>query len=63
MKADLSLGMDLPEGVWRWGMPVREMVVFSDRYGMSLSLLILDVPGVEHPDASERDLTDSPPSI
>lgn len=42
---------------------VREMVVISDRYDMSISLLILDPPGVEHPEARDEDMTTIPPTF
>lgn len=60
---DYRLGIEHPEGVWPIRPPVREMVVLSDRYDMSISLLILDVPGVEHADESDEDMTTKPPSF
>ncbi|KWT87616.1 hypothetical protein APY03_3689 [Variovorax sp. WDL1] len=36
---------------------MREMVVLSDRYDMSISLLVLDAPGVEHPDEPDENMT------
>ena len=61
--ADYRLGVEHPEGVWPIRLPVREMVVLSDRYDMSISLLILDTPGVEHPDAPDEDMTTNLPSF
>lgn len=59
--ADYRSGVEHPEGVWPMKLPVREMAVLSDRYDMSISLLILDTPGVEHPDAPDEDMTTIPP--
>lgn len=61
--ADYRLGIEHPEGVWPIRLPVREMVVLSDRYDMSISLLILDSPGVAHPDAPDDDMTTAPPTF
>lgn len=61
--ADYRFGVEHPEGVWPIRLPVREMVVLSDRYDMSISLLILDAPGVEHPDEPDEDMTTNPPSF
>lgn len=61
--ADYRLGVEHPEGVWPIGLPVREMVVLSDRYDMSISLLMLDAPGVEHPDEPNEDMTTNLPSF
>lgn len=61
--ADYRLGLEHPEGVWPIRLPVREMVVLSDRYDMSLSLLMLDAPGVEHPDDPDEDMTTNRPSF
>lgn len=60
---DFRLGVEHPVGVWPIELPVREMVVLSDRYDMSISLLILDSPGVEHPDGADEDMTTKPPSF
>jgi hypothetical protein len=60
---DYRLGVEHSEGVWPMRLPVREMVVLSDRYDMSISLLILDSPGVEHPDAPDEDMTTAPPTF
>lgn len=60
---DYRLGVEHPEGVWPIRLPVREMVVLSDRYDMSISLLILDAPGVEHPDEPDEDMTTNLPSF
>lgn len=61
--ADYRSGVEHPEGVWPMKLPVREMAVLSDRYDMSISLLILDTPGVEHPDAPDEDMTTTPPTF
>lgn len=61
--ADYRLGVDHPVGVWPISLPVREMIVLSDRYDMSISLLVLDAPGVEHPDAPDEDMTTNLPSF
>lgn len=56
-------GVEHCEGVWPIRLPVREMVVISDRYDISISLLLLDAPGVEHPDAPDEDMTTNLPSF
>ena len=61
--ADYRFGVEHPEGVWPVGLPVREMVVLSDRYDMSISLLVLKAPGLEHPDAPDEDMTTNIPSF
>ncbi|MGJ7554664.1 ImmA/IrrE family metallo-endopeptidase [Variovorax sp. RB3P1] len=61
--ADYRLGVDHPVGVWPISLPVREMIVLSDRYDMSISLIVLDAPGVEHPDAPDEDMTTNLPSF
>ena len=61
--ADYRLGVEHSAGVWPIRVPVREMIVLSDRYDMSISLLVLDAPGVEHPDEPDEDMTTSPPSF
>ena len=61
--ADYRLGVEHPKGVWPIRLPVREMVVLSDRYDMSISLLMLDAPGVEHPDEPDEDMTTNLPSF
>lgn len=55
-------GIEHGAGVW-FGDAAREMVVVSDRYDMSISLLILDTPGVQHDDEPEGDMTTQPPSF
>jgi hypothetical protein len=60
---DYRSGVEHPEGVWPMKLPVREMAVLSDRYDMSLSLLIFDTPGVEHHDAPDEDMTTTPPTF
>ncbi len=61
--ADYRSGVEHREGVWPIRLPVREMVVLSDRYDMSISLLLLDAPGVEHPDAPDEDMMTNLPSF
>ena len=61
--ADYRFGVEHPEGVWPVGLPVREMVILSDRYDMSISMLILTAPGLEHPDAPDEDMTTNIPSF
>lgn len=60
---DYRSGLAHSEGVWPIRLPVREMVVLSDRYDMSISLLVLDAPGVEQPDAPDEDMTTNLPSF
>lgn len=60
---DYRSGLAHPEGVWPIRLPLREMVVLSDRYDMSISLLVLDAPGVEQPDAPDEDMTTNLPSF
>lgn len=61
--ADLRSGIEHPESVWPMKLPLREMVVLSDQYDMSISLLILHTPGAEHPDAPDEDMTTKPPTF
>lgn len=61
--ADFRLGIEHPEGVWAIKLPVREMVVLSDRYDMSISLLVLETLGVDHPDEPDKDMTTNLPSF
>ena len=61
--ADYRSGVEHSDDVWPMKLPVREMAVLSDRYDMSISLLILDTPGVEHPDAPDEDMTTTPPTF
>ena len=61
--ADFRVGMEHPGGVWFPGMPVREMVIASDRYDMTISVLVIDAPATtrifeEEPD---NDMTTTPP--
>ena len=62
-RATYRSGVEHPEGVWPMRLPVREMVAISDRYDMSISLLILDTPGVQYPDAPDEDMTTTPPTF
>jgi hypothetical protein len=61
--SDFRLGVDHRPGVWFTGIPVREMVVVSDRYDMTISLLILDVPGVVHDEEPDADMTTQLPTF
>lgn len=61
--ADYRLGVEHSDGVWPINLPVREMVVLSDRYDMSISLLVLEAPGVAHPDEPDEDMTTNLPSF
>lgn len=61
--ADLRSGIEHPESVWPMKLPLREMVVLSDQYDMSISLLILHTPGAEHLDAPDEDMTTKPPTF
>jgi hypothetical protein len=60
---DYRLGVKHPNGVWPINLPVREMVVLSDRYDMSISLLVLETPGLDHPDEPDQDMTTNLPSF
>lgn len=60
---EMRHGAELPAGVWFPEIPVREMVIVSDRYDMTVSLLILDVPGVIQADEPESDMTTDPPTF
>lgn len=61
--SDFRLGVDHAPDVWFSGIPVREMVVVSDRYDMTVSLLMLDVPGAVHDDEPDEDLTTQVPRL
>lgn len=63
LNADHRLGVEHSTVVWPISLPVREMVVLSDRYDMSISLLILEAPGVEHSDEPDEDMTTNLPSF
>lgn len=61
--ADFRLGVEHGSGVWLTGIAVREMLVVSDRYDMTISLLVLDVPGVMHQEEPDSDLTTQLPNF
>lgn len=58
---DLREGIEHAAGVWPFVCPVREMVVISDRYDMSISLLVLEREALSHAEAWETDMMDMPP--
>jgi hypothetical protein len=60
---EMRHGAELPAGVWFPEIPVREMTIVSDRYDMTVSLLILDLPGVAQADEPESDMTTHPPTF
>lgn len=60
---DFRLGVVHGPGVWLPGVEVREMAIMSDRYDMTISLLVFDVPGVHHDDEPDSDLTTQQPSL
>lgn len=62
-RSDLRTGVWHDKGVWIEDAAVREMLNLSDRYDMSISLLILDVPGAVLQDAPDEDLTTTPPTF
>lgn len=57
------VGIDHPQGVWFTQLATREMVVVSDRYDMTISLLLLDAPGVVHKEEPDDDMAERPPSF
>jgi len=61
--SDFRDGVEHGTEVWPFPMPVREMAVISDRYDMSISLLILDDAGIEHGDAPDDDMVTKPPTF
>lgn len=61
---DFRDGIEHGVGAWPFPMPLREMAVISDRYDMSISLLILDDAGIEHGDVpDDDDMLTRPPSF
>jgi hypothetical protein len=60
---EMRHGTELPAGVWFPEISVREMVIVSDRYDMTVSLLMLDVPGAVQPDEPESDMLTTPPTF
>lgn len=61
--ADHHIGIEHPTEVWLTDATVREMAVVSDRYDMTISLLILETPGVIHEEAPDEDMTTDLPSF
>lgn len=62
---DYRVGVDHPPGIWFANVQTREMVIFSDRYDMTISVLVLDgrfgvQPLDEEPD---QDMTTNPPTF
>jgi hypothetical protein len=60
---DLRDGIFHSEGVWFKNIAVREMVVLSDRYDMSISLLVLDPPVIDFEEDDAQDLTTIQPKL
>lgn len=55
---DLRIGHEHDAGVWFDDCPAREMAVISDRYDMTISLLVLDtLGGAQHDDEPVQDMT------
>jgi hypothetical protein len=55
--ADYRMGIEHPKEVWFADASVREMVVVSDRYDMTISLLVLETMGVMHEETPDEDMT------
>ena len=60
---DFRLGVVHGSGVWLQGVEVREMAIMSDRYDMTISLLVFERPGVQHDEEPDSDLTTQAPSF
>jgi hypothetical protein len=60
---EMRHGTELPAGVWFPEIPVREMVVVSDRYDMTVSLLMLDMPGAVQAEEPDSDMLTNPPTF
>jgi hypothetical protein len=60
---DLRLGVDHGPGVWLADTGVREMAILSDRYDMTISLLVFDKANVWHDEAPDTDLSTQRPSF
>lgn len=60
---EMRHGTEHPAGVWFPEIPVREMVIVSDRYDMTISLLMLDVPGALQTEEPESDMLTNPPTF
>lgn len=61
--SDYRVGVEHAKGVWFADAAVREMAVVSDRYDMTISLLLLEIPGVVHEEEPDDDMTTSPPTF
>lgn len=60
---DFRVGVEHPPGVWFDDCAAREMVIISDRYDMTISLLVLDTPGVRYEEEPDDDMTTQLPSF
>ena len=60
---DLRSGVEHRPGVWMPGAGVREMTIISDRYDLTLSVLLLESPVVVHDEEPDNDLTTQPPTF
>lgn len=60
---DLRSGVEHRPGVWMPGAGVREMTIISDRYDLTLSVLVLESPVVVHDEEPDNDLTTQPPTF
>lgn len=60
---DLRSGVEHRPGVWMPGAGVREMTIISDRYDMTLSVLVLESPVVVHDEEPDNDMTTQPPTF
>lgn len=63
--ADYRVGIDHPPGIWFSHVPTREMVISSDRYDMTISVLVLDGRfGAQSLDEEpDQDMTTNPPTF
>jgi len=58
------LGLEQEAGVWAPGLTAREMTIISDRYDMTLSLVIFQASrNVFHADEPDDDMTTRPPTF
>lgn len=60
---DFRLGVNHGPGVWLPDIGVREMAIMSDRYDMTISLLIFDRTVVQHDEEPDSDLTTQSPTF
>jgi hypothetical protein len=60
---DLRLGVDRGRDIWLRGVEVREMAILSDRYDMTISLLVFAAAGPLHEDEPDDDLTTRSPTF